>query len=118
MARMKKLKTFWVSIILIFGFAASFQAQGWRGIRPLHSTREDVERVIGPPMRPNDSVYDLQGERVSITYSGAPCAKGWPYGWNVPPGRVIGITLSPQPRPKLGELAIDLSKFKKFVDPS
>jgi len=115
---MKDLKIVWASTILIFCFAASSQAQGWRGIRPLHSTREDVERLIGPPMRPNDSVYDLKGETVSITYSGALCAKGWPYGWNVPPGRVIGIRISPQPRPKLRELPIDLSKFSKFVDPS
>ncbi|HEV8429013.1 MAG TPA: hypothetical protein VGQ41_14015 [Pyrinomonadaceae bacterium] len=115
---MKELKTFLVSTIFIFCFAAPSQAQGWRGIRPLHSTREDVERVIGPPMRPNDSVYDLKGERVSVTYSGAPCAKGWPYGWNVKPGTLIGITISPQPRPKLAELPIDISKSKKYVDPS
>jgi hypothetical protein len=115
---MRELKTLLAAASIIFCFAALSQAQGWHGIRPLHSTREDVERVIGPPMRLNDSVYDLKGERVSITYSGAACAKGWPYGWNVPPGRVLGIRISPQPRPKLGELPIDLSKFGKFVDPS
>lgn len=115
---MKDLKIFWASTVLIFYFGGSCQAQGWRGLRPLHSTREDVERLIGPPMRPNDSVYDLKGERVSVTYSGASCAKGWPYGWNVPPGRVIAIRISPQPRPKLADLPIDLSKFGKFVDPS
>jgi len=115
---MKNVKILWVSTILIFYFAVSCQAQGWRGIRPLHSTREDVERLIGPPMRPNDSVYDLKGERVSITYSGASCAKDWPYGWNVPAGTVVAIRISPQPRPKLTELQIDLSTFRKFVDPS
>lgn len=115
---MKELKTFLASASVIFCFVASSPAQGWRGIRPLHSTREDVERVIGPPMRPNDSVYDLKGERVSISYSGAPCAKGWPYGWSVKPGTVIGITISPWPGPKLAELPIDISKSKKYVDPS
>jgi hypothetical protein len=69
-------------------------------------------------MRPNDSVYDLKGERVYIVYSDASCAKGWPYGWNVKAGIVIGITISPWPRPKLAELPIDISKSKKFVDPS
>jgi len=31
---------------------AFLQEPGWRGITPLHSTREDVERLIGPPMMP------------------------------------------------------------------
>lgn len=115
---MIELKAFWVSAFLIFGFAASSKAQGWRGIRPLHATREDVERVIGPPMRPNDSIYDLKGERVSISYSDQPCAKGWPYGWNVEAETVIRITIFPQPRPKLAELPIDISRSKKYIDPS
>ena len=113
-----KVKRLWACSILIFCFAASIQAQGWRGLKPLHSTREDVERLIGPPMRANDSIYDLKDGRVSITYSEAPCAKGWPYGWSVKPGTVIGITIYPQPRPKLSELPIDISKSTKYVDPS
>lgn len=115
---MRELKTLLAAASVICCFAASSQAQGWRGIRPLHSTREDVERVIGPPMRPNDSVYDLKGERVYVVYSGAACANGWPYGWNVKPGTVIGITISPQPGRKLAELPIDISKSEKYVDPS
>jgi hypothetical protein len=118
MARMKELKIFWAPTILIFCFAASSQAQGWRGIRPLHSTREDVERLIGPPMQPTGGTYDLKGERVNIGYSDARCTKGWPYGWNVPAGTVTAITISQQPRPKLAELPIDISKSKKYVDPS
>ena len=115
---MKRLKSFWACTSLIFCFAACIQAQGWRGIKPLHSTRGDVERLIGPPMRPNDSIYDLKDERVSITYSDAACMKGWPYGWDVKPGTVIAITISPQPRPKLAELPIDISKSRKYVEPS
>src|SRR5688572_31602729 len=44
------------------------QEQGWRGIVPLHSTREDVERLVGPPMS-NGITYDLRNERVTIGYS-------------------------------------------------
>jgi hypothetical protein len=94
------------------------QAQGWRGIKPLHSTRGAVERLTGPPMQPNGITYDLKGERVNVGYSDAPCAKGWPFGWNVSPGTVTSITIHPQPRPKLADLPIDLSKSKKYVDPS
>src|SRR5689334_16977733 len=115
---MKVLVLFLASSIAVFHFAGSCHAQGWRGIRPLHSSREDVERLIGPPMRPNDSVYDLKGERVSVTYSGAACMKGWPYGWDVPAGTVTAITISPQPRPKFAEVPIDISRSKKYIDPS
>src|SRR5216683_7963535 len=92
--------------VLLALFSLS-QAQGWRGIRPLHSTRNDVERLIGPPMQPKGITYDLKNERVNVVYSDGKCAKGWPYGWNVPPGTVIGITIYQQPRPKLSDLSID-----------
>ncbi len=115
---MKELKTLLASLSVIFCFAASSEAQGWRGIKPLHSTREEVERLIGPPMQPKGMTYDLKNERVNVVYSDGNCAKGWPYGWNVKPGTVLGITIHPQPRPKLAELPIDISKSKKYVDPS
>lgn len=116
--RLKAINRFWACSILICSVATCTQAQGWRGIKPLHSTREDVERLIGPPMRRNDSVYDLKDGRASISYADVSCTKGWPYGWRVKPGTVTGITIYPQPRPKLSELPIDISKSKKYVDPS
>lgn len=115
---MKELKTILVSVGVTFCFAATVKPQGWREIRPLQSTREDVERLIGPPMQPNGATYDLKGERVNIGYSDVRCTKGWPYGWNVPAGTVTSITIYPQPRPKLSELPIDISKSTKFVDPT
>jgi hypothetical protein len=99
-------------------FAGTSRAQVWLGIKPLESTKEDVERLLGPPLRVNDSVYDSKGGRVSVTYSDASCTKGWPYGWNVKSGTVVGVTIYPQPRPKLAELPIDISKTTKYVDPS
>src|SRR6266498_1996177 len=89
---MKELKILLACVSVIFCFAATAKAQGWRGIRPLHSTREDVERLIGPPMQPNGDTYDLKGERVNIGYSDLRCTKGWPYGWNVPARTVTAIT--------------------------
>ncbi len=115
---MKVLRILLASASVIFCFVDTAKAQGWRGIRPLHSTREDVERLIGPPMQPNGATYDLKGERVNIGYSDLRCTKGWPYGWNVPARTVTAITIYPQPRPKLAELPIDISKSKKYVDPS
>jgi len=115
---MKELKILLTSTSVIVCFAASSAAQGWRGIKPLHSTRVEVERLIGPPVQPNGITYDLKNERVNVVYSDGKCTEGWPYGWNVKPGTVIGITVYPQVRPKLAELPIDISKSKKYVDPS
>lgn len=115
---MKEMKVFLTLTSMILCVAASTRAQGWRGIRPLHSTREEVERLIGPPMQPKGITYDLKNERVNVTYSDASCTKGWPYGWNVKLGTVIGIRIYPHPRPKLAELPIDISKSTKYVDPS
>ena len=114
--RIKALTILWVS--LIFCFAATAKSQDWRGIRLLHSTREDVERLIGSPMQPNGATYDLKSERINIAYSEVRCTKGWPYGWNVPAGTVTSITIYPQPRPRLAELPIDISKSTKYVDPT
>jgi hypothetical protein len=115
---MERWKRILLSGALLLGFLGSSQAQGWRGIRPLHSTRDNIERLIGPPMQPNGSTYDLNGERVNIGYSDGRCTKGWPYGWNVPARTVTAITVYPQPRPKLAELPIDISKATRYVDPT
>lgn len=93
------------------------QTQGWRGIVPLHSTRADVEQLIGLPMMPNGITYDLKNERVNIVYSDGGCAKGQPSEWNVPLGTVIGITIYPQTKLMLSDLRIDLNRFKKFINP-
>lgn len=103
---------------LVFCFFSLSQAQTWHGIRPLHATRDDVERSIGPPLQKNGTTYEFKGDRVSIGYSDVQCAKGWPYGWNVPAGTVTSITIHRHPRPRLSELPIDISKSTKYVDPT
>ena len=90
---------------------------GWRGIKPLHSTRKEVERLIGPPMEPGGRTYDLTNERVNVAYSDGVCTKGWPYGWDVPPGTVIGIIIYPHPAPTVADLKVDVSRLAKYVDP-
>lgn len=96
---------------------AFLQERGWRGITPLHSTREEVERLIGQPMMPGGITYDLKTERVNVVYSAGGCGKGHPSEWNVPVGTVIGVTLYPQTRLMLSDLRVDLSRFEKSVNP-
>jgi hypothetical protein len=95
------------------GIVTVCHGQGWRGIIPLHSTRDDVERVIGRPTEANGITYDLKTERVSIFYSGRPCVKGWPYGWNVPRDVVIKIVIYPKTRLTLDQLGIDMKNYIK-----
>ena len=58
--------------IVIFMLLASFEAsfgQGWRGIIPLHSTCDDVKRVLDVDKceYPN-STYQLENETVTIRF--------------------------------------------------
>jgi hypothetical protein len=59
--------------LLSFAFVSAFFlltetafAQGWRGIGPLHSTRADVERLLGPPKQSHRSFssYETKTEEV------------------------------------------------------
>jgi hypothetical protein len=106
-------------VICICGVIAAFsvsKAQGWRGIVPLHSTRADVERLIGSPMETNGITYDLKSERVNVVYSNGSCKTG-KAEWNVPSDTVIGMTIYPQTKLMLSDLRIDLNNFEKFIDP-
>lgn len=107
-----------IILLIIFGLIATVslsKAQGWRGIVPLHSTRKDVEQLIGSPIQPNGITYDLGKERVNVVYSAGDCGMG--SEWNVSPGTVIGITVYPQTKLMLSELRPDLNGFEKFINP-
>jgi hypothetical protein len=99
-------------MLAMFGFS---QTKGWRGIVPLRSTRADVERLVGPPDKSSNS-YDLGDKKVFIQYSPGPCESA-PSGWNVPRDTVINIEISPKEKPKLADLKLDESKYKKKRDP-
>jgi hypothetical protein len=93
------------------------QAQGWRGIVPLHSTRGDVEHILGLSSDSNKVIayYYLESETVTIQYTTGGCEEG--SEWNVPPETVLTIAIHPKTKPKLSELHIDLTKFKKESNP-
>jgi hypothetical protein len=95
------------------GISTVCHGQGWRGIVPLHSTREDVERLIGLPTESNGITYNLKTERVSIFYAGGACVKGWPYGWNVARDVVTKVVVYPQTRLTLDQLGIDVKAYIK-----
>jgi hypothetical protein len=85
-------------------------AKDWRGIVPLHSTCEDVKRLLGVS-RCDPPVFNLESEIVNITFSEKPCADGW----NVPAGTVISLTVFPKKKSPLTDLHLDLKAYEKAV---
>jgi hypothetical protein len=114
MINFKKLIFFICFLLNIFGLS---QAKEWRGIVPLHSTRKDVERLIGPPTTLGGRIYNLENEVVLIDYSHRLCEQGWTSGWNVPLDTVTSITVNPRKMISLSEFGLDLSGYQKVQDP-
>lgn len=87
------------------------KAEKWRGIKPLYSTRADVELLIGQPDKPDGRLYKLKNENVFIEYSDGKCSS--PKDWNVPQNTVLSIGIYPRTGSLLlSNLKLDKSKFK------
>src|SRR5678815_1670750 len=109
-----------IGVLVIRVCAATAQANGWRGIVPLHSTRSQVEQLLGPPTEQSDMysvVYKTPNETVEIDYAeGSPCGIGEKYSrWRVARNTVTSIFISPYPGSPLSRLSIDESRYKKFT---
>lgn len=117
------MNTLWKFFILvsIALYANSVQAKAWRGIEPLHSTRADVERLLGSKVvRCGGAacIYDLGEEIIFILYAtGSSCKnEDAATAWKVPVGTVIEIGVSFKQDKLLSELQFDLSKFERVED--
>ncbi len=100
-----------VSIILVTSITSS--ARGWRGIIPLHSTRQDVERLLGTP---REIYYDLKNETVYIDFSSGTCQNAGPDSYKVQANTVTRIMVIPKSEPLLESLGLDISRYKESVD--
>jgi hypothetical protein len=90
-------------------------AKDWRGITPLHSTRGDVERLLGSAWHNllSGSVYMVDRAPVQIVYSGQgdpaeTCSR------EVPLGTVLSIFIMPEDEVSLISLGIPNDHFKSF----
>ena len=109
-----------IGFFVILLCAATAEAKGWRGIVPLHSTRSQVEQLLGPPTEqtnPYAVVYKTANETVFIYYAkGRPCGIGEKYSrWRVVRNTVIEIFITPIPELPLSQFTIDESKYKKLT---
>jgi hypothetical protein len=115
---MRSINVLLVCLCLSLSTAIHAQEKGWRGIKPLQSTREEVERVIGTSTEQSPVLYKLDDVIVVIDYVGnAPCGSERASGWKVPPGTVITIAMHFKTRINFSDLKIDTSKYKKIDDP-
>ena len=102
-------------LFVVFGCVTGANATGWRGIVPLHSTRSDVERLLGAPTGECKCFYETGSESIKVEYAKAPCV-GYPSGWNVSQDTVLTIAVrSARPR-AFSDLALTLDGFYKAAD--
>ena len=104
------------ALLSLSSFQTDSGSRGWHGIIPMHSTRADVEQLLGP-RKNNDVVttYYLKDENVLFHYSTGDCKSGRGV-WDVPVDTVIEITVYPKPNPRLSTLKLDKKKFKRTQD--
>jgi len=89
--------------------------KGWRGIVPLHSTRSDVEKLLGPAP---GWLYDLENETVYFEYQTTERQCGQKRAlYNVPLNTVLGIIVSPKARKSIVEYGLDSTYVKTFLRP-
>ncbi len=114
---MNAIKRVLLLICLAFSQQAQTQTRGWHGIVPLHSSRQDVERLLGPGKGLCHCEYSLEDGNASIHYSGEPCAEVRERGWRVPRDTVITISFYPKMNTRFSELPINKANYDKRADP-
>jgi hypothetical protein len=113
------MKFNWSILIWILAVVTGVMAkapQGWRGIVPLHSTRADVERLVGTAEKPGPvSIYKTPNESIYVEYATDRCKGGVP-GWNVTAGTVLQLTVTSKNEQYLSDLRLDLRQYTKSYD--
>jgi len=115
-----KLTAMVIAFLSFLLCAATVEAKGWRGIVPLHSTRSQVEQLLGPPSEQSNTfsvAYKTPNETVQIYYAqGRPCGIGEKYSqWRVARNTVTEIFITPFPGSPLPHFTIDESGFQKLT---
>jgi hypothetical protein len=103
---------------LLLTFSLNSQAESWQGITPLQSTRADVERLLGKPLRGDVgslAVYKLEVGEVHIRYAASRlCREADRCECRVPDDTVIEISVDSQVKAKFNSLNIDKRAFERF----
>jgi len=110
--------------ILVFLLALcglTVNAEPWRGIVPLKSTRSDVERLLGKPQPggiASYATYKLETEEVRVVYADRKmCPRPDRCDCRVPDDTVRHIVVRLKTPIKFSSLELDNSKFHPIVNP-
>jgi hypothetical protein len=87
----------------------------WKGIKVLHSTRDQVEDFLGKPTSSELSkqTYDDVTAKLTVWYSTGPC-NAVVGRWNVASGVVIAIDVYPARRLLLEDLIFERGKYMRL----
>jgi hypothetical protein len=115
-------RRFWSATIGVLLCAFTFVpraviAKEWQGLVPLHSSRRDVETLLGAPLRVGrySSSYDRKDEIAEIIFAkGSPCGESLVDSWRVPADTVISIKVTP----KIPASFTPRAHYAKTKDPS
>lgn len=113
-------KQIFLAVCVVLLSINSAAAKSWRGIEPLHSTRADVERLLGRPTEDKSYTwhFEFPEERAMINfYSGAPCEEGMPGGWKLPKDTVLEIVVYPAVRKTISELLPAWKEYERVPQP-
>jgi hypothetical protein len=123
---MLRIRQLILSCLLILSIAGLGLGRDWRGIIPLHSTRADVERLLGPQLTPadpdNTKIYNLNSswaiyfvDEGEIWFNFVdPKAEEPNCMGNLPLGTVLNISIKPSRPLKLADIGLDEKKIKLF----
>ena len=102
-------------ILLLAAPVSHVSAKAWRGIQPLHSTRQDVVRLFNQCVDANESCeFDLGGEHVNILFSSRLSRENLDCIRKLPPETVLYIEVRLFARTALEDLLVEPGQLISF----
>ena len=106
--------------VLVLVAAMNVAAKDWRGLLPMHSTREDVKNLLGPPSEDINStesnrlLYLLEDANVEFFFiNKGDLARGGCVA-SVPEGTIFSISVTPRIDMPFSSLNLDEKKLVKI----
>lgn len=102
------------SFLAILIIVSGCNGKEWRGIVPLHSTRNDVVRLLGPPNDTNDlrSIYRTEKEDVYIVFSGGQFCDN--QTTKITEGTVLLVQVAPRVSLSVVDFQLNMGRLKEF----
>lgn len=96
------------------------EAQEWKGLQVLHSTREDAERLLGKPLKgriKGFGRYETKEERVDIWYAHGRCRQTDELVYRVPVNTITKIHLDLRKKMPISFMKEEIKNYTKWEQP-